>query len=267
MAERDRSGEGIGGGAVMTAEALYNDPALVEFYDLHNGWAADFERCAVLAEGAQSVLDLGCGTGEFAAFLARRRDVARPPEVVGVDPAAAMLDIAHRREGGDRVAWIEGDGRTIRLGRRFDLVVLTGHAFQVFLADDDQLAVLNTIAAHLTPGGQFVFDSRNPCARVWENWARQGSEIIDHPDHGETEKWGDAVFDAATGIVTYETHFRIVTTGEHRHSSARIRFASQDHIARRIEAAGLRAETWLGSWEGAPFCEHSPEIIPIGRLA
>jgi len=38
-----------------------------------------------------------------------------------------------------------------RLGRRFDLVVLTGHAFQVFLTDDDQRAVLSTIAEHLAP--------------------------------------------------------------------------------------------------------------------
>ncbi|HMA15423.1 MAG TPA: class I SAM-dependent methyltransferase, partial [Kiloniellaceae bacterium] len=121
-------------------DPLYDDPDLVTFYDLENAWGADFDLCAKLAQQAKSVLDLGCGTGQLAAALGEGR------EVVGVDTAGAMLEVARRRPGGERVTWIEGDARTLDLGRRFDLVLLTGHAFQVFLRPDDQLAALRSIA-------------------------------------------------------------------------------------------------------------------------
>ena len=115
------------------------------------------------------VLDLGCGTGLLAAAL------GEGGEVFGVDPAAAMLDVARRRAGGQRVTWVEADARTVRLGRRFDLIVMTGHAFQVLLTDDDQRAVCETIAAHLVPGGTFIFDSRNPAAEEWREWTPAAS--------------------------------------------------------------------------------------------
>ena len=81
--------------AAMT-DRLYEDPALARFYDLTNGWSADFDFCAALAEGSGSVLDLGCGTGELATALASGR------RVVGVDLAEAMLMHAQARPGGGR---------------------------------------------------------------------------------------------------------------------------------------------------------------------
>jgi SAM-dependent methyltransferase len=134
----------------VTSDRLFTDPDLAQFYDLDTGWGADCDYCCRLAEDARSVLDLGCGTGLLAAALAADRFV------VGVDPAAAMLDIARRRVGGDRVPWVEADARDVRLQRQFDLVLLAGHAFQVFLSRGDQAAVLRTIASHLAPRGRFV---------------------------------------------------------------------------------------------------------------
>src|SRR4051812_50200166 len=100
-------------------DPLYRDPALVRFYDLANQWGSDFDYCLSLASDANSILDLGCGTGELAAALAQNR------KVTGVDPAAAMLEIALRRPGGEKVRWLEADARSVQLGERFDLIVLT----------------------------------------------------------------------------------------------------------------------------------------------
>ncbi|HVK90709.1 MAG TPA: class I SAM-dependent methyltransferase, partial [Mycoplana sp.] len=108
-------------------DRLFDDADLADFYDLENGWGADLDFCAGLAAQANSVLDLGCGTGELAIALGEGR------RVVGVDPATAMLDIARTKSGAERVRFIEADARTLRLGEHFDLIVMTGHAFQVFL--------------------------------------------------------------------------------------------------------------------------------------
>lgn len=241
-------------------DRLYHDSGLVQFYDAENGWADDTRYCLRLAERAGSVLDLGCGTGLLAAALSGTR------EVWGVDPAGAMLEVARNRPGGSAVTWVEGDGRSVRLGRRFDLVLLTGHAFQCFLTDDDQRALCETIAAHLAPQGQFIFDSRNPAREEWREWVPELTQReFDLPPLGRITAWNDVSMDPATHIVTYETCYQ-TASGNVQKASSRIRFASRNDIAARIEEAGLKAERWLGDWHGTTYNETSAEIIPIGRL-
>lgn len=245
----------------MEEDRLYNDPDLAQFYDIENGWAEDLDYCRALAAGRSSVLDLGCGTGVFASSVAEQEGCT----VVGVDPAAAMLDIAAGRPGGERVRWVQGDARTIRLDRRFDLVVLTGHAFQVFLTDHDRAAVLRTIAHHLAPGGRFIFDSRNPAFGQWRAWTPANSKRhVEHPTLGRVLAWNDASFDPVTAVVTYGTFYKQADDRLHS-SQSKIAFASQERIASLIGEAGLAVERWLGDWSGTPYAPGSPEIIPIGR--
>ncbi|GAB4363998.1 MAG: class I SAM-dependent methyltransferase [Kiloniellaceae bacterium] len=245
-------------------DRLYDDPELVQFYDLENGWGPDFDFCAGLAAEARSLLDLGCGTGELAAGLAQRLPSCA---VTGTDPAAAMLDVARRRPGGERVDWIEADARALDLGRRFDLIVLTGHAFQVFLTRDDQLAVLRTIARHLTPRGRFLFDSRNPAFEAWKTWGPEASRrTLVHPALGAVEAWNEAGQDAASGIVTYETHYRIVESGRHLMATSQIRFTPKDELESLIAEAGLHVTRWYGDWHESPWTPEAKEIIPLGGL-
>ncbi len=242
-------------------DPLYQDPELAQFYDIENGWGDDTRYCLALAAAGQSVLDLGCGTGLLAAALSDRC------EVFGVDPAAAMLDVAEARDGGSRVTWIEADARHVKLQRRFDLIVLTGHAFQVFLSDGDQRAVCATIAAHLKPDGRFIFDSRNPQCQEWLEWTPELSRrVIHHPQIGQVAAWNDVAHDPATGIVTYGTFYR-ANDGRQWQATARIRFASHEAIAARIAEAGLSAHHWHGDWTAKPFTPDAKEIIAVGGLA
>ncbi len=248
-----------------TDNALYQAPELAQFYDLENGWGPDLDYCHQLAADAGSVLDLGCGTGQLAARLA-----ASPAEgraVFGVDPAAAMLEIARQRPGGHKVTWIRSDAQSVRLGRRFDLVLLTGHAFQVFLTGKDQKAVLSTIAGHLAAEGRFIFDARNPAAEEWREWVPDQSERrIEHPRFGAVKAWNDVVHDAATGIVTYQTHYQIVESGRSFSASSKILFTAREALAAMLDEVDLEVDEWLGNWMGEAYQPTSPEIIPVGRL-
>lgn len=241
-------------------DRLYADPEIVRFYDLENDGGPDQDYCRSLAQSARSVLDLGCGTGQLAASLSHGRSVT------GVDPAPAMLDVARARPGGERVRWVAGDGRKIRLGETFDLVVLTGHAFQVFLTSEDQLSALRTIAAHLAPGGRFIFDSRNPDREEWREWTPDRSQrVVEHPELGAVRAWNDVRRDAASGVVTYETHYEAATTGRRFSAASRIAFPNRETIRELAARAGLEVVQWLGDWSGRPWRPGSPEIIPIGR--
>lgn len=244
-------------------DRLYCDPDLTDFYDLENGWAPDTEYCRALAADASAVLDLGCGTGLLAAALA-----GEGRAVLGVDPAAAMLAVARKRTGGDRVTWVEADARTFRSERRFDLIVMTGHAFQCLLTDADQRALLATIAHHLARDGRFIFDSRNPAIAEWREWVPAESQrVVEHPRFGAVTAWNDVTHDAATEIVTYRTCYRIEATGRLLSADSRIRFAAKETITAHIAEAGLVVDQWLGDWQGGPWHEAAREIIPLGRSA
>lgn len=242
-------------------DPLFTDPRFAQLYDSNFGSdRADFDFCTRLAADAATILDLGCGTGTLMAAMSEGRDVA------GVDPAGAMLEIARQRPGGERVEWVEADARTVRLGRRFDLVLLTGHAFQVFLTRRDQAAVLETIAYHLSPGGRFIFDTRNPLLQAWKRWTPDRRQQIEHPELGAVEVWNDVSEDPATGIVTYETHYRILRTGRTLSAVSRIAFPAKEVVAELLDAAGLAVDQWYGDWQGNPLAPDRPEIIPVARL-
>jgi ubiquinone/menaquinone biosynthesis C-methylase UbiE len=247
---------------ISTPDPLYHDADLADLYDLDNEWGADLDYCLKLGREAACVLDLGCGTGRLVVALAHERSAC------GVDPAAAMLAVARRRPGGTHATWIVGDARSVRLDRTFELVVMTGHAFQTLQTPADQAAALATMTAHLAPNGRFIFDMRNPALEEWRQWTpEQSLRRLEHPSLSCIEAWNDVQCDELTGLVGYETHYRILATGRLISATAsQLRFTPKDELACLIAAAGLAVDRWLGDWQGSDWTIRSPEIIPCGRL-
>lgn len=252
--------------ASRPASDLYADEDLAQFYDVQSAARADFAYCEDMARDAASILDLGCGTGVLAARIALAGGTTK--RIVGADPAKAMLDIAGAREGGEKVQWVQAGAETLNLDERFDLILLTGHAFQVFLTSDQQRAVLATIARHLTSTGRFIFDTRNPAFPARKERTRDETlHQFDHAKHGTVEKWNVSVYEELSGILTFSNGYRILKTGKTHEAQEQIRYTPKEEIAALIADAGLTVESWLGDWEGAPFHAEAREIIPIGKLA
>lgn len=150
----------------MKLDLHYTDPRLVALYERDNSRGADTDFYLQLATDieAHKVLDLGCGTGLLTRALA-----AQGHEVVGIDPAPAMLAYARRQAGAELVKWTEGDADG--LGKpEADLVLMTGNVAQVFLEDSAWLSTLRAIYTALRPGSYLAFESRNPEARAWASW-------------------------------------------------------------------------------------------------
>ena len=103
---------------------------------------------ATIPAGA-SVLDLGCSAGRIAGPLVRLGHA-----VTGIDDGPAM--IAALPDGVDGVV---ADARSIRLGRRFDAVLLVSHLVNL---PDDGVAFARTAAAHLRPGGVVIGETYPP---------------------------------------------------------------------------------------------------------
>jgi SAM-dependent methyltransferase len=87
-----------------------------------------------------------------------------------------MLIQARKRSDID---WVSGDLTSVRWESEFDLIIMTGHAFQV-LTDDEELYVsLTAIRSALTPDGCFIFETRNPGVRGWEEWVPENAMEIE----------------------------------------------------------------------------------------
>lgn len=134
------------------------------FYDVENAWKTDdIEFWKNLAHDfagpAGPALELACGTLRVLLPVAES-GIA----VTGVDLSPHMLAIARKKlarasaETQARVTLIESDMRTLRLDQKFKLIYLPFNTFLVLLTAADQLALFDTVRAHLAPGGVFAFD-------------------------------------------------------------------------------------------------------------
>lgn len=249
-------------GAAPAGEALYTDPRLVAVYDLFNAGDRDFAFYAsVIGATRQRILDLGCGTGTFA-----RRLAAAGHDVVAIDPAPAMIDYARRQPGADAVRWIACDLPGLPPGAPFDAVVMTGHAFQCLLTDDDIDATLRGTRRVLADGGCFLFDTRNPRVAPWRAWTPEHSaHSVESRESGVVDLH-HAVRAVDGAIVTFDTYYRFHRDAMLLKNTSRLRFIAQSELHARIAAAGFSSADWYGDWQRAPFdAATSAEIIAICR--
>lgn len=238
--------------------AAYADPRLTALYDaLMNPPGDDTAFYLGLAgEAPQVILDIGCGTGLLATALA-----ARGHEVTGADPAAAMLAVARDRPGGDQVRWIESDAAGLSVPTRFDLIIMTGHVFQLFLGDGDVRTALGNLRRHLAPGGRIAFETRNPGAREWQYWTPRETRRRLSTAAGPASVHYD--ISSVTGdFVTYETCIRF-PDGERVVIPDTLRFMGQAELAAFLADAGLAGISWYGDWDRSSVSPDSPEIIVI----
>jgi SAM-dependent methyltransferase len=244
-------------------DEVFEDSLFASLYDHFNAWDVcdDFYLGLALETGGR-VLDLGCGTGLLACRIAQEG-----PAVTGADPAEGMLRVARSRVGAERVSWIEAEGQTLRLPQRFDLIYMTGHAFQALLTDDDAVAVLRTARDHLSGDGKFAFETRNPAKKAWLSWTPERRRVVTTADHGRVEEFFDTAANTDTGIVDIAHHYRFLDTDKAIVGHSQIRFVDLEHLTRLLTAANLAPVAWYGDWDRTPLTATSREFIVITRRA
>lgn len=109
-------------------------------------------------QGAVTVLNLGCGTGNHDFELA-----GFGYEVTGIDMSEEMLAAADARRTADNAtfplpSFHKGDIRTVRLDKSFDVVLSLFHVMSYQTTNVDIQAAIATVREHLVPGGIFIFD-------------------------------------------------------------------------------------------------------------
>jgi SAM-dependent methyltransferase len=127
----------------------------------HHGWDARYSEKALVwsAEpnqflppiverlGPGTALDLACGEGRNAIWLARRGW-----DVTGVDYSSVGIEKARKIAGDEAITWQVADITVYDPVSRFDLVIIV----YVHVDDDDMRALFERATAALAPGGTLI---------------------------------------------------------------------------------------------------------------
>lgn len=228
---------------------------------------------ALAREAGGAVLELACGTGRVTIPIAR---LGFP--VTGLDIVPGMLAQARSKSADVPVRWVEGDARTFDLGERFRLIFLTGNAFQAFVTNDAQAAVLQRVHAHLDDAGLFAFETRNPL--LPNTHTREGlfvtletrAEELDWPPYTNAD--GFEVRVSTTQVYDHVAQIVHLTGSKRWHDGTQqhtvvtrtaLRYTFPQELAALLQHHGFTILRQYGDWNEEPLSATSPSIISVCR--
>ncbi len=173
-----------------------------------------------------------------------------------------MLSLARTRP---EITWILGTLPQSALNTKFELAVMTGHAFQAITFDSLIDKFLTDVRNCLTEGGLFAFESRNPLIRPWEKWIPERPAEVRLKDHSLVKIVTTVTSDFDGRTVSFRHDF----LGEHPNlplsSDITLRFHHVEALARLLAKHGFAIEQQYGDFQSGDITHESPEIITIAR--
>jgi SAM-dependent methyltransferase len=239
----------------------FTDLRQVVIYDAVNsyehGTQPDFYLDVAEEVSAETVIDLGCGTGIITLEFARRGY-----RMIGIDPSPAMLEVARQKPGADGVGWIQGGAGQLGTPGA-DLAIMSGHVAQFIVKNPDWLEALAGVKDALRPEGYLAFESRDPRAREWERWTGR-KRVIPDSLYGRIESWTEVTH--VEGDVVYAVgHRRLLQSDEELVSPFALRFRSEELLRQSLTSSGFSVEHVFGDWDRRLSGPGEPELIVIAR--
>lgn len=201
-----------------------SDASLVEGSSAHYAEPSYYEKCYVKrtddveyytklasAFGDAAVLEYGCGHGRIALPIARQGN-----PVVGVDMSAPMLEAFRQRLASEtrdvrrRVKLVHGDMRSVRLRRRFDLVLCTFNTFLHLYDRSDVERFLARVSAHMSSDARFVFDTSMPMPEELARDPKRPFRVprLRYPPTGELVRYAETFdYDRVTQVLRINMRF------------------------------------------------------------
>jgi SAM-dependent methyltransferase len=228
---------------------------------------------ALAQETGGPVLELACGTGRVTIPIARLGF-----SVTGLDIVPGMLEQAKRKSAGLPVRWVEGDARTFDLGEQFRLIFLTGNAFQAFVTNAEQEALLQRVRAHLHDEGLFAFETRNS---LLPNTKTREGLFVTLETCNEEKDWpsfvnvnGDEVRVSTTQVydhvaqIVHLTGYKRCHDGQEEQTKitrTALRYTFPQELSALLHYNGFIILRQYGDWNEEPLTATSPSIISVCR--
>jgi malonyl-CoA O-methyltransferase len=234
----------------------------------------------------ETVLDLGCGTGQGAKALAGRWPRAR---VIALDAAPGMLAAARRQASGSGIEWLRADAEAMPLpSASVDLIF--SNLMLPWCEDID--AVFAEVARVLKPRGLFTFTTFGPDTLAELRAAWRAADPADRRVHPFTDMhdlgdglvragFAEPVLDVSRYTLTYPDVAALMRDlkamgsqnaagARSRALTARGRFAAMATAYEPFRAGGVLPASYEAvfgqAWGAAPEERNAPVAIPIGAI-
>ncbi len=249
----------------------FSDPANYDMEDTSDTGIAFY--AALAQETGGSVFEIACGTGRVSIPIGRLGF-----SVTGLDIVPGMIEQARGKSADLHMRWIVGDARTFDLGEQFRLIFLTGNAFQAFLTNADQEALLQRVHAHLHDEGLFAFETRNPLFTISQT---PEGLFVPFETNEEEQDWPSSfntsgrevrvsrtyVYDHMAQIHHWTT-FKRWHEGEEDHTKVTriaLRYTFPQELAALLYYNGFSIVRQYGDWNLESLTADSPSIISVCR--
>jgi SAM-dependent methyltransferase len=223
-------------------------------------------------EGGGPVLELGAGTGRVTIPIAEEGT-----SICALDADPAMLAQLGRKvaplsdEIRRRITIVEGDMRDFQLGATFALVIIPFRAFVHNLTDEDRLACLRCVHAHLQPGGRLALNVFHPSLEYMAHHAGALAGVwrwratFDLPDGGHLVRSEANRYDTVQQRVHSQHRYEefdargvLTRTVVHRLELA---YLYPPDIRRLLEQADFTDVQIAGDFTGRPFEHDTDELV------
>ena len=209
----------------------------------------------------ESVLDVGCGTGEHLAWFS-----ARGLRAYGLEPDETMFRELQRRRWPGSVPTLAQAGVEALpglLGARVDLVLCLGNTLAHLQEREDAQLAVRRMADALSPRGRLVIQTVN-----FDRVLEEGSAsfpVIERalPDGGRVAFFREYDLGALPAHILFRT--RLVTPAGERRAAWPLVPLRRDQLLRYFEEAGLGEIRDFGDYDRLPFARNSPALILLAQ--
>jgi SAM-dependent methyltransferase len=249
--------------------------AIARYYEAENqAFTDDLGLYTDLAaEYGGPVLEVGSGTGRVLFHLAQAGY-----EVLGVDVSAPMLAVAERKlktlpHLQNKIRLVQADILSYQDSQKYPLILLSYNALMHFPEADQQVHLLQTLGALLSPGGAIVIDLPN----AGEAYAAEdiGGIVLERVFVEPVS--GNLVMQQSVSQINRAEQRLKVTwiydeigpdRGVKRHlEGLELRYIFPAELGLLLQLSGLAALEWYGDYEQGPFVDGCNRMIVVAGAA
>ena len=207
----------------------------------------------------ETILDLGCGTGNIAIPLSRNGY-----NVVGIDGSKEMVDLADRKADYEELSvnFQVGDFRSFELEQKVDLIISLYDSLNYLLTEGDLYLAFKQAYRALKEDGYFIFDM-NTISRLLS--IEEGNKLVERDEFYCF--WRDEIIDEGPYWKVYLTFFINQSDGSmYREDEVHTERAYPIHrVKELLEQAGFQIEAIYDAYSFESGKEESDRIYFIAR--
>ena len=219
---------------------------IAHVYDQLNQWGKDDDFFMELLQSTNSktIADLGCGTGRVTVQMAKEGYL-----VTAIDPNAEAIHYAKQKAYAQNVTWIVGDSADLKT-EAYDAVIMTANVAQVFITAESWESVVQDAFNALKPGGHFIFDTRNPIAKAWEEWQKDDTvDKIQDMNTGATLTLWDEYEGLNGSVFTFYEKVKNENTNVVVEDKVQLIFRSYGELSESLHQAGFTKVEAYEDWQ------------------